>query len=330
MSEAPAPAESGPLSVEQAIAAITPEPASEAAPEAPQEAAAEPVEIEAEPSPAEETEGDAESAPEGEEGAAEEEPVVALEPPPYWTKEHRAHFASMSPEDQAVVLAQEGPREEIVAKVKAEAEAVRKAADAELGKVGKLAEELSDFLPKAIEVFQSRWGADPDWVAYATEHGSDAMVIAKAQHDQELALLQRTAKATEIAQTQAQQAFVKAEFATLAEIAPELADPTTGPALRTEVTKYLIDDGIDPAAIQNISAREMRIARKAMLYDKAQAALKAKPAPKPITAPATRAPVRPGAAPAQSSSRSSLQQAQSRFNLNPSVENAEALMLAKG
>ena len=325
MSEAATP-ETGAMTREQAVASLV---AAETAPEAPVEAAEE-EEIEGEASPPEETPDEAEEPAEGEEEAEAEEPVAALEPPPYWKQEAKAVFAAMTPEQQAVVLAQEGPREEITAKVKAEAAAARQQADAELGKVGKLATELADFLPKAIETFQSRWGADPDWVAFATEHGAEAMTLAKAQHDQELGLLQRTAQATRQAEAQAQEAYVRSEFVTLAEIAPELADPTSGPALRTEVTKYLVDDGIDPSAIQNISAREMRIARKAMLYDRAQAALKAKPAPKPV-APVAKSPVRPAAAVVQASpEKRDVAALKNRFAQTANREDAAALIAKLG
>lgn len=327
MSESASP-ESGPLSVEQAVAALMPEPVEPSAPEAPVEAAEELAEPQGETSAPEEAEGEAEQPAEVEATETEPEPVVAADPPKYWSQDAKAKFAELSPELQAVVLAQEGPREEAAAKAKADAETVRKAADAELGKVQQLAEQLGDFLPKAIEVFQSKWGDAPDWVAYAQEFGAAAMTIAKAQHEQDFALLQRTAEATAQAQAQAREQYVRTEFATLAEIAPELADPTKGAERRTEVTKYLVADGIAPQAIKDISAREMRIAHKAMLWDRAQAAGKARP-PAPA-APVSTAPVRPAAGAAQSPQRSAVQQAQARFNLNPSAENAAALLLAKG
>jgi hypothetical protein len=327
MSEAPTP-DAGPLSVDQAVAALMPEPVEDAAPEAPVEAADEP-EIEAEASPAEETEGEAETPPEEEEAEAEPEAVAPAEPPKYWSQDAKAKFAELPPELQAVVLQQEGPREEAAAKVKAEAAAERQAAQAEVAKVTQLAEHLSGFLPQAIEAFQNRWGAAPDWKAYADQFGAEAMILAKVEHEEHLALLQQTAQATEAAQAQAREATIKAEFAILAEIDPELADPAKGQERRAEVTKYLMADGFAPEVLKDISAREMRLARKAMLWDQAQAALKARPTPKPAPAPAVRAPVRPAAAPAQSSSRSALQQAQSRFNLDPSPDNATALLLAQ-
>lgn len=329
MSESATP-ESGPLSVEQAVAALTPQPVEQEAPEAPVEAAAEAVETEGETSTPEEAEGEAEQPAEVEEAEAEPEPVVAADPPKYWSQDAKAKFAELPPELQAVVLAQEGPREEAAAKAKAEAAAKVAAADAEVSKVSQLAQQLGEFLPQALEVFQSRWGSDPDWVAYAQEHGAEAMTLAKAQHEQELTHLQRLASAKQNADVQAHEAFVKAEFTKLADIAPDLADPTTGGEKRQAVVKYLSDNGIDPGSIRNISAAEMLIAHKARLYDEAQAALKARPIPKPAAAPAVRSPVRPAAAPAQTSTQRTAAQVANRFAQTRSVDDAVALLLSKG
>jgi hypothetical protein len=327
MSESASP-ESGPLSVEQAIEALTP-PAEQESPEAPVEVAAEAEQSEGETSSPDETEGGAETPAEEEETEAEPEAVEPVEPPKYWSQDAKAKFAELPPELQAVVLEQEGPREEAAAKAKAEAATIRQQAQQEIGKVQQLADHLSGFLPQAIEAFKSRWGDAPDWKAYAEQHGAEAMIVAKVEHDDQLALLQQTARATEVAQAEAREATVKAEFATLAEIAPDLVDPEKGQERRTAVTKYLMDDGFAPDAIRDISAREMRLAYKAMRWDHAEAALKARPTAKPIAAQPARSPVRPAAAPAQSSSRSALQNAQSRFNLDPSSDNAAALLLAQ-
>lgn len=329
MSESATP-DSGPLTVDQAIAMqLPPEPAEEPAQEAPVEAA-EGEQAEGAASAPEEAEGEAEEPAEAEETEAEAEAVEPVDPPKYWSQDAKARFAELPPELQAVVLEQEGPREEAAAKAKSEAAAEKQAAQAEIGKVQQLADHLSEFLPQAIEAFKSRWGEAPDWKAYAEEYGAEAMIIAKVEHEDQLALLQQTARATEIAQTEARQAQVDAEFIKLAEIAPDLADPVEGQKRRAEITRFLEDAGLPKADIRNISAVEMTLARDAKLYREAQAALKTRPTPKPASAPAPRSPVRPAAAPAQPSNRTAQQNAQARFNLNPSRENAEALLLAKG
>lgn len=316
--------EAGPLTVDAAIASLIPPETEEVAPEAPEKAAEEPEKPEGETSTPEEAEVEPEEQAEGEEGAEVAEAETLPDPPLYWSPEGKAKWPDLSPEARAEILAQEGPRETAVAKAKAEAADVSANAIAELGKVKALSEHLAEFLPKAIEVFQSKWGSDPDWVAYATEFGAEAMTIAKAQHDQDLALLQKTANATAEAQTQARDAYIKAEFATLAEIAPDLADPVEGPKLRTEITKFLIDTGLDAAAVRDISAVEMALARDAKLWREAKAALKAAPPKKPA-APAPKATVRPSAA---AVAPNPSKQAANRFAQTRSVDDAVALLLA--
>lgn len=321
MSESATP-EAAPLSVQQAIAMLDPPAEAEQAQEAPVEAA-EGAEIEAEASPADETDSEAATPAEGEEAEAEAEPVVALDPPVYWTQDSKAVFATLTPEQQAVVLAQEGPREEITAKVKAEAAAKSSAADAEMAKVTQLAEGLAEVLPRALQKFIHDWGVEPDWVAYGTEHGGDALAVRKAEYDADLKDLQ----SLHTAQAAAHTAYVSAEFERLKEIAPDLADPEKGGERRQVVVAYLKKHGSTDAEIRNISAAEMVIANKARLYDEAQAALKARPTPKPTPAARSTAPVRPAAAQSQTPTERSRQAVQAAFNLKPSKDNAIALLL---
>jgi hypothetical protein len=323
MSEAPTP-DAGPLSVDQAIAALTPEPVEEQAQEAPVEAA-EGEETEGAASAPEEAEGEAEQPAEVEETEADPEPVVAADPPKYWSQDAKEAFGQLPPELQAVVLAQEGPREEATAKAKSEAAAEKQAAQAEIAKVGQLADYLGEFLPQAVETFKSKWGDAPDWKAIAAEHGTETMTLLKLEHDEGLALLQQTHQANEIAQRAKKEAYFAAEHAALAEIAPDLADPVEGPKRRAEVVTYLRQAGYDDGELEMMSARDMLMARKAKLWDDAQAALKTRPKPTAQNpAPAVRAPVRPAAAPAQPSPT---RQARGRFDQAPTIENAVALLL---
>jgi hypothetical protein len=326
MSEAASP-ESGPLSVEQAIASLTPAEPVEREEAAPVEAGAT-EEPQGETSAPEEPDAAPEQPAEEDEAKAEPEAVAPVDPPRYWSQDAKAKFAELPPELQAVVLQQEGPREEATAKAKAEAAAKIQAADAEMGKVAQLAQSLAEFLPQAIQTFTSRWGTNPDWVAYAQEHGVEAMTLAKTQHEAELSLLQQASVAKQQAEVQAHTAFVKAEAQKLAELAPELVDPEKGQERRTEIAKYLIDQGIPADAIKSISAVEMNLARKARLYDLAQAAVQAAPRPKP-TAPVAKAPVRPAAAVPQTSQQRTASQVANRFAQTRSVDDAVALLLTK-
>lgn len=333
MSES-ASSESGPLSVDQAIASLLPEPApveETQAPEAPAEAAAEPEEIVAGDQPAEDPEGETETPAEGEE-EPEAEAAAPLDAPLYWSQEAKAKFSELPPELQAVVLSQEGPREEATAKAKATAAAEVERAQKETAGVQALAQQLSEFLPQALKTFQQRWG-EPDWAAVATEHGAEQAFVLKAQYEAEQKQLAQVVQAEQTAQAEARKAFLQTEWKALAEIAPELApdaaDPTKGADKRQATIKYLAANGIPETAIAQISARELTLARKAMLYDEAQAALKTAPKPKPAPVAGVRAPVRPAAAQAQSSPQRASQQAAGRFYAKPDIDNAVALLLAR-
>jgi hypothetical protein len=334
MSEAPTP-ESAPLTVDQAVASLLTPPVEQEQPasEAPQEAAETPDEPQGEPEAPTDAEDGAETPAEGEEAeAASEEPVEALEPPKYWSTDAKAKFAELPPELQAVVLEQEGPREEASAKAKAEAAKQVDAANAELSKVNELAAALTERLPKWVETFASKWGTQtPDWVSIAQEHGVEAMTLAKTQYEAERQQLEEAAAATTKAQQIAHQTFLQTEWKALAELSPDLApdvaDPQKGADKRKAVVQYLSDYNFPQSAIAEISAAELTIAHKAMLYDRGQAALKAAPKPKPAAA-APRTPVRPGAGQSQSSSSSTAKSAMGRFHQKPSVDNAVALLLA--
>lgn len=333
MSEAPTP-ETGALSVEQAIASLAPEPVEDTAAEAPVEAAAEPAEPEGETSTPDVAEDGAETpAEDTPEAEVEAVAVAPVNPPRYWSQDAKAEFAKLPPDLQAVVLAQEGPREEATAKVKAEAAEQIAAASKEIESVKTLAEQLQSFLPEVVQAHQRRWGAqEPDWTAVTEQYGAEEAFKFKTQFDKEQKDIAQLADATRKAQTEAHRAFVQAEWKALAEIAPDLApdaaDPTKGTDKRQAVVKYLAANGIPEGAIAQISAREMSMAHKAMLWDQAQAALKAAPRPKPA-APAATSPVRPAAAPAPSSTQRTAATVANRFAQTRSVDDAVAVLLAR-
>lgn len=328
--------ESGGLSVADAVAHLNAQddetPATET--QAPAEAAAEPVAetpSEGAPSASEEASAEAETPPaEGEEGEAAEQVETPLEPPLYWKPEAKAKFATLDPELQAEILAQEGPREAAAAKAKEEAAQVRAAADQETQGIQAFAEALSKFLPQAVQTFRGRWGDNPDWVAYAQQNGAEAMTVAKAQYEAERNQLLQVHQATKTADAQAHQAYVAGEYKALEKIAPDLADPKEGPARRTEVTKFLVDVGVPKEAIHRISAVEMSLARDAMLWRQAQAKSSPNPAPKPV--PAATTPLARGAAAAGSADPKvkQAQTAKNRFVQTRSIKDAVALLNAQG
>lgn len=324
------------LSVDDAVArlnAIEDDTPAAAAPEAPAAAAPEPAAetpSEGAASAPEETSAEAETLPaEGEEGEAGEQAETPLEPPLYWKPEAKAKFATLDPELQAEILSQEGPREAAAAKAKDEAAQARATAEKETQGVQRFAEELGKFLPQAVQTFRGRWGDNPDWVAFAQQNGAEAMTVAKAQYEAERQQLLQVAEASKTAETMAHQAYVVEEFKTLQKIAPELADPKEGPARRTEITRYLVEAGIPPTAIRSISAVEMTMAHKAMLWDAARAKSAPNPAPKP--APAATRPLARGAASVGSADPKvkQAQTAKNRFVQTRSIDDAVALLNAR-
>jgi hypothetical protein len=322
MSESMQPVESAPLSVEAAISSLTETP--QAHDEAPVEAGEAPEpepEIEAAPT----AEDDASEPDEAADGAEDEEPAEAAAPveaPVYWSQDAKAKFAELPPELQAVVLAQEGPREAAAAKAKQDAADYRAQADQEVFKVHKLAEQLNDFLPKALESFRGKWDGI-DWEAWV-EQDPEAALKAKFAFDADQATLGKLQAATQEADDQAHVAFLKAEAAKLPELAPDLADPVAGPERRTKVAQHLLSMGIAPEALKTISAAEMAIAYDAYLYRQAKAGLTAVPKPKPTPAKPV---VRPAAAaPPQNRTTN----AANRFAQTRSVDDAIAVLLSRG
>lgn len=263
----------------------------------------------------------------GDETDAQEGAAELLEAPKYWPQDAKADFAELAklnPALAAVVLAQEGPREAAAAKAKDEAAQARAAAERELQGISRFAEEVSAFLPQAVQTFRSRWGDNPDWVAYDQQHGAQAMSLAKAQYEAERTQLQQVAQASQVAEAKAHEVYVAGEFKALQQIAPDLADPKEGPARRTEIAQYLKDQKIPEPAIRNISAMEMVLARKAMLWDRAQAKSAPNPTPKPAPAPG-RPLARGGAAtgPADPAAKAAAA-AKARFGKSRSIDDAAA------
>lgn len=329
---------SEPLTIDQAVSTLVgePEPQDDAveALEAPAEAAEEPTEEIASDTQEEDPDGEAEEpGDDGEEKPEEEaEAVAPVDPPVWWKAEAKARFAELPPELQAVVFEQEQVREKVVSEAKAQAAQTVQAAQKEMEGVQTLAAQLAEFLPQALETFDSRWGKQPDWAAVVQERGAEEAFVLKSQWEAEQQQLRQLSQANDQAKAQAHHAYVKAEFVRLAEIAPELApdvsDPTKGAEARVEVTQYLEGLGIPRDAIVQISATEMLIARKAQLWDKAQAQPKALATKIKPAAPA-KSPVRPAASVPAATPQRIGAQAANRFAQTRSVDDAVAMLLAR-
>lgn len=336
MTESASP-ESGALSVEQAVASLIQEPVEQQASEAPAEAADEPEENTEGESNTPEDAGEAEEPGDSEEAEQPEAEAEAepLKPPQYWTKEEQETFTKLDRDTQEILLRQEGKREQVTSKAKAEAAESRQAAQKEVESVKALAERLATFLPDAIQTFQRTWGEqEPDWENVIEQYGAEEAAKLQARFNKEQKLLIQTAHATQAAADEARKAELQEEWARLAELEPDLvpdvSDPTKGLEKRQEVTVYAKTLGYSEDEVRLASARDYHALRKAMLWDRAQAALKAAPKPKPA-APAQKAPVRPAAAAVQlSPMKQQAATAKRRFAQTGTIEDAVALLSTKG
>jgi hypothetical protein len=324
---APAAPEAGPLSVDNAVAALAakreaPSPAVEAPKAA--ESAPEPTESEAEPT----VEGDApepEAANEDVEVEAQPEPEApAIEPPKFWDADAKTKFRELSPEHQAIVLAQSEKGVQASAKAIQEASERAKQAEHQAAGITALARELADFLPQAISTFKSRWDG-VDWVTLARDDPS-SYVAYKAQHDAENGELERVKTANRIAQNEARAAFLRSESVALATHAPELVDPVKGPERQQALASYLKTNGASDEDVAGLTAVAAGIAYKAMLYDRAKAK-PLTPAPKPVAQPVKVVP--PTAAPAASSPRREVETLTRRLAQTGRPEDAIALLQAR-
>jgi hypothetical protein len=347
----------GALSVADAVAALRePEPAAEpeaAAEDAPEgdpaaEPEAEELPPESEPEPTGEEPLDPETAIEGEERTEEPESdpaTPAIAAPKSWDASERAVFATLPPATQAIIANRETERDRAVSRVQQEATTARKAAEADLAGLAQFKTKFDQIATRAEKVFADQW-ANVDWVALA-ESDPATYTIAKARYDAHLGELrivqQAQADADKVKQTAEQtefQNYVREEFANLSEVAPEMADAKTGPAIRTAVTEFLRGQtvngqrAIPDEAITRISAVEMAIARDAMEFRKLKASGKlvaARPAAtatRPAPAPARAA--APSAAPAlRPAPQRNVDAAMNRLAQTGRTEDALAVMRAR-
>jgi hypothetical protein len=322
-SEAQAAADT-PLSVEAAVGLLdaTPKPAEPEEQDAPEPTAEFTAEPTAEDDPAPE-----EASGEDEDDAAPEDPETpAIPAPKSWDAEQRAVFARLDREAQEIILAREGERDKAVNRAQTEAAEVRKKAQDEIQTVIRVRAVLNQILPQAAQSFQSKWDQmTPDrWVAWAREDPS-AYTAGRAQYDAEQAQLTQLRTVSQQAERVARQAFIRDESERLKTLAPALADPKDGPARKTALVTYLVDQGVDRSLISDLDARTISIAHKAMLWDQAQKSLARKPAPAPA-----RPALKPAAATQVRTPQREAAAVKNRFAQTGSIDDAVAWLNARG
>lgn len=349
------PTDGGVLNVDQAAALIIglqdPEEAPVEAADAPEEA--EPVEgEETPPEPAEEPEEAPEDAgeepadedageEEPEEPAEEEEPAApVVEPPHFWSAEMKAKFGSLPPDMQEHIAETEKARVAHVNAAQQQFVEARKAATAEAEKFIKQAPKIEALLEEVQTAYKANDWETIDWAAWA-DADPGAALKGKLQYDAQVSQMQRLEAAKQEAEAEAFKAYTIEQAGELQRLAPDIA---ADDAKRGDIVNYLIkENGYDPELIRGIRAKDVVIAHKAMLWDRAQSKAKAqtvKGAERPAQAavprkvpvqstPAAR-PVRPATAATAPSPKRAVVERETSFKAKPSTENAIALLLARG
>lgn len=289
------------------------------------EAEGEPEKVTAEAEEAETTEGEESETEEG-----DEPELPAIEPPKFWAAEDREAFAKLTREDQERVLKYEGQRNAATAKSLEDSAKQRNALTEELGRVSKYRAALDDFLPKAAQAFQGKWGdGNIDWDAVTDQYGAEQAFKLKNQFEQDTRQMQQLGVAKQEADRIELEQFVKTESEKLPEVAPDLVDPKLGNERKVKLGNFLVSRGFPVDRISAMSAEEASIAYDAMRWRQAQAdAAKNLNKPKAPPPAQLRKPVlKPGAAAGSQASTSSRARAASqRFDQELSVDAAVAAL----
>jgi uncharacterized phage infection (PIP) family protein YhgE len=307
MSEPAAHAESAPLTIDAAVAQLTPTdpaPVEAAAPEPEQD-----DEIQAEPTA--ETDSEPTEATAEEQEAEQAEPETpALDPPPFWDAEGKEAFAKLPREHQESILAQASKQASNASRAIEQAAERAKAAEGQASKVTQLADALNTFLPQAMETFKGRWDA-VDWVALARQVEPQEYNAYQAQYQAEQRQLEQLQAANQEAERLAHEQHVRVVNTELPTKAPDLADPAKGGERLGKVFNFLNAEGYAPDRLKHVTAADLAIAYDALRWREAQKGVPQAPAARPKPATPARPAMRPTAAP--SSQQQQAVSVQNRF-----------------
>jgi hypothetical protein len=281
---------------------------------------------------------------EKEEREEEAEPDPHAEPPAFWSAERKALWDRITdPEARAAIHAHEKERVAATSRKIEEAALARKALEERVQQFGRERDELRQWLteaaPRMAQAFQGRWG-QYDWPKLAAENPAE-FVRLSAQRDAEFAAIQQAAQRhqqeLQAARGRAAQILAharEAEAAKLARQYPEHFGPDKAGRTYDELGRYLAAQGVPQERIDNtFESSIVGVALKAMLYDKAQAALRTRNASAPVgSSPttATQTPRRiapgPGNRPGHSASEAA-RQAEQRLRTGQALSDEDVATL---
>lgn len=339
----------GPLSIEQAVAALE---LPKKEPEAPEQAApAQEEQTESTAEPTAENATEAETQEDGEkteatETEAEEAEQSAVEPPKFWDADAKDRFKALPPEVQKIIVQKEDERNAATSRALQLSKEQQKAYEANASKLQQLTAGLDKQIPLALDSlkyhrdqYTQKW-ANVDWNAVVDQYGADQALKLKNQHDSELnwlndqnARIQQLQAVKGEADKDAQAKFVAEETSKLERYAPELIDPKQGQERREKLGQFLSkiiqDEGGDLSVLNRIPAWQAALAYDAMKWRNGQATAKALVNAKPQAAPVKRTPAKVPAAATPGSTQSARIDALSRKR-ELSIDEAVELANLKG
>jgi hypothetical protein len=275
------------------------------------EAAEEEIEAEAE---GEIPEADAESHDEEETGeAAEEAQPDPVDLPASWPSEKAELWQTLPPEAQAVIAEREGQRDAAVNAKFQEAANLRKAHEAEIIEAQTNGQKFVEAAEFVLQLAQPQRPARTMLDPSSSDYNPDAYHLANAQYEEQSQLLgqiaqqreqilAQQAQAAEARRLQQIGAIEEAHRPELLKLVPAFAgtDVAAKHAAAVEIIDYAKSQGIPEEYFQDLSgitSADLKIAWKAMQYDKMQ---KAKATVQPKAAKPAAPPVRPGVASSKS------------------------------
>jgi len=288
-------------------------------------------------SPASETASDNETVSQAD-GESEGEPEGEADPyaaaPEFWSAEKKALWEKITdPELRAAIHDHERQGATAVNKRLMEAAEETKQAKSQLEKFSAERDQLAAWWqnmgPQFAQAFSNKWDGY-DWLKMASE---DPALYTKltAQRDAEAKMLQETQRRHEVevqsANQRAQESFKQIRQAEHEKLAAKLPDFAADKAQATydKLGSYLTKTyKFAPERINAMyEADVIEIAHKAMLYDEAQAKLRAQPKASAATATQTPKRVTPGARSGQPNESEAQRQAEKRLRTGQNLSDAD-------
>jgi hypothetical protein len=212
------------------------------------------------------------------EGVDPGDALPPIEPPSSWTAEEKAEWNSLSRKAQETIQRREQDNAKALRTAQNSAADQRKAADAEVARLKGLASQIDGFINDKVAALQRDFPdikSEADLLALSQSDPArylafDARIKAVASANQ--AKEAAAAEVAKVAQIEHAQMIAQAKEALLKEF-PTWNDPTVARKELGEVQEYAIKQGAPEAAARaTVDPLTIKLAHKAMLYDRAQAA----------------------------------------------------------